>query len=499
MKVKKFIKFFLITLVLIIIGLLSYLSFFKKQNYFVLVEDEKIFQELKEYSKEIDLPFSFYQEIPENKSTNFFSKIFEKENVIVGNVSVVKDFAFNPFEKTENQEVFKIGQRKFIPSVEMDFTSFKSEDYVKLPPDFSISVNPIENLPENHRGVKVENQYATENGYLFTENTYLVCNFFKEDFKQPILDFFDQFFKGEKSNITLVEENAGEKPVFIAGVGDMMVGRGVQELLIYYKDGLSRVFADTLPILQNSDFTLGNLEGAVTYFDEILPKTYNFKFDKKVLTPLKSAGFDYLMINNNHVFDYGLQGFLDSLGALEEAGIATSGVGKNLAEASKFFITEIRGQKIAIISVGNYPKERSGFDGANVAATEEKAGVLWKNEKIYEDIKKLKNQGMLIIASVHDGNEYGFVTSKSQRVFAEKLIDAGASLVLESHTHILQPIEWYKGGIIAYGLGNFIFPGMEEIYGATESLVLRVGFVEGKPIYVEPFPCIIEGTQVRLK
>ena len=111
MKVKKFIKFFLITLVLIIIGLLSYLSFFKKQNYFVLVEDEKIFQELKEYSKEIDLPFCFQQKIPENKNTNFFSKIFEKENVIVGNISVVKDFDFNPFEKTENQEVFKIGQK----------------------------------------------------------------------------------------------------------------------------------------------------------------------------------------------------------------------------------------------------------------------------------------------------------------------------------------------------------------------------------------------------
>ena len=207
----------------------------------------------------------------------------------------------------------------------------------------------------------------------------------------------------------------------------------------------------------------------------------------------------YLMINNNHVFDYGLQGFLDSLAALKEAGIGTSGVGKNLKEASEFFITEIRGQKIAILSVGNFPKEQTGFDGANVAATEEKAGILWKNEKIYEDIKSLKSQGMLIVVCVHDGFEYNFVPSKAQRSVAEKLIDAGASLVLESHTHILQPIEWYKNGIIAYGLGNFIFPGMEEIYGATESLILRVGFVEGKPIYVEPFPCIIEGTQVRLK
>ena len=205
------------------------------------------------------------------------------------------------------------------------------------------------------------------------------------------------------------------------------------------------------------------------------------------------------MINNNHVFDYGLQGFLDSLGALEEAGIGTSGVGKNLAEASKFFITEIRGQKIAIISVGNYPKERSGFDGANVAATGENPGVLWKNDKIFQSVKELKNQGMLIIASVHDGDEYGVKTNEAQKDFAEKLIDSGVSLVLESHTHVLQPIQRYKDGIIAYGLGNFVFPGMEEIPGATESLVLRVGFVDGKPIYVEPYPCEIDGTQVRGK
>ena len=499
MKAKKFINIFSNTLFLIIIGFLVYLSFFKKQNYLILVEDEKIFQELNDYSKKMDLSFCFVSTIPAPRNTNIFSKVFEKENVIVGNIFTVKDFAFNPFEKTENQEIYKINQRKFIPSVEMNFTGIESDEYIKLPPDFSISVNPIEKLPEKHRGVKVENQYATEQGYLFTENTYLVCSFFREDFKKQILDFLNQFFEEKDSNITLVKETLGEKPIFISGVGDMMVARGVQELLIYYKDGLSRVFADTLPILQNSDLTLGNLEGAITYFNEILPKTYNFKFDKKVLEPLKLAGFDYLMINNNHVFDYGLQGFLDSLAALEEAGVATSGVGENFAEASEFYITEVKGQKVAIISVGNYPKEQSGFDGANVAATEEKAGVLWKNEKIYEDIKSLKNQGMLIIASVHDGNEYGFITSKSQREFAEKLIDAGVSLVLESHTHVLQPIEWYNGGIIAYGLGNFIFPGMDEIYGATESLVLRVGFVDGKPIYVEPFPCIIEGTQVRLK
>ena len=116
------------------------------------------------------------------------------------------------------------------------------------------------------------------------------------------------------------------------------------------------MFNDTLPLLQNSDLTLGNLEGAITSKESLLPKTYNFKFDKRVLPSLKAAGFDYLMINNNHIFFYGVEGFLDSIEALKEAQIATSGVGKNYSEASKFYFTKVKNQDVAIISIGAYPK-----------------------------------------------------------------------------------------------------------------------------------------------
>ena len=119
----------------------------------------------------------------------------------------------------------------------------------------------------------------------------------------------------------------------------------------------------------------------------------------------------------------------------------------------------MKNQDIAVISIGAFPKEKTGFDGASVAATETEPGVLWKNDKIFQSVKELKNQGMIIIASVHDGDEYSFKTNDAQRDFAQKLIDSGVSLVLESHTHVLQPIQRYKEGIIAYGLGNFVFPG----------------------------------------
>ena len=471
----------------------------------VFVENQEIYEELQKtyelFYKKSKPSFSLTNKVKTHvtEKTNWFLDLFQVDENIVGNISIEKSFAFNPFEKLENQEIFKIDSEKYIPSVEMSFSGTLSQDFTTLPPDFSISINKISEIPENHRGVKVENQYVTESGYLFTENTYLVCSFFHENVKSDILNFLEKAFADENCQISLVSEKDNSTPLFIGGVGDMMVGRGVQELLIYHKDGLNQVFADTLPILQNTDFIIGNLEGAITSSEEIFEKTYNFKFDRRVLPHLKNAGFDYLMINNNHVFDYGVQGFLDSLDALREAGIPTSGVGKNFDAASAFYFTKLKNQDLAVISVGNYPSERSGFDGAEYVATESGPGVLWNNEKIFEDIKQLKNQGKLVVVSVHDGYEYETQPYKKQREFAEKLIDAGASLVLETHTHVLQQIESYKDGIIAYGLGNFIFPGMEEMPGATESLVFRVGFVDGKPIYVEPYPCEIDGTQVRLK
>lgn len=491
---------FLGILVLVLISFLVYFSFFKQKKYVVFVENQEFLQELNSVLESMQINNSSNSKVI---FTFTNERVLEKDTIVVGNISKISDFALNPFEKSENQEIFKLEEKTYIPSVKMDFNGVDANEYLKLPPDFSVYVTEIDKMPENHRGIKINEKYVTNEGYPLVKTTYLVVSVFYQEFKNPILDFLEQCFLSENCKINLVKSEESinpenQDPLFIAGVGDMMVGRGVQEILIYGKNGLNQVFNDTLPILQNSDFSMGNLEGAVTNFKDVTPKAYNFKFDKRVLPSLKAAGFDYLMINNNHIFDYGKQGFLDSLAALKEAGIPTSGVGKNYEEASSFYFTKVKNQDIAVISIGAFPKEKTGFDGASVAATETEPGVLWKNDKIYEDIKSLKEKGYLIIASVHDGYEYNFAASESQIEFAKKLVDSGVDLVLETHAHVLQPIERYKDGLIVYGLGNFIFPGMEEMAGGTDSLVLRVGFVDGKPIYVEPFPCKIDGTKVNL-
>ena len=145
--------------------------------------------------------------------------------------------------------------------------------------------------------------------------------------------------------------------VWIGGVGDMMLQRGVQELLIHNgKAGMHTIFQDTLPVLQQQDLLIGNLEGAVTRHSEPVPKSYNFRFLPQVLPWLREAGFDYLSITNNHCYDYGSTGFLDTLHYFEEYGLLTSGAGRTPQEAYTPVKISIKGTDISVLSVAAYPQ-----------------------------------------------------------------------------------------------------------------------------------------------
>lgn len=88
-----------------------------------------------------------------------------------------------------------------------------------------------------------------------------------------------------------------------------------------------------------------------------------------------------------------------------------------------------------------------------------------------------------------------------QRDLYEKFVDCGADLVFGSHPHVIQPTEWYKGKLIVYSLGNFIFNGESEfaVYGALDSEIVRVGLVNGKIVYIEIYPTRHNETSVRLR
>ena len=308
-----------------------------------------------------------------------------------------------------------------------------------------------------------------------------------EDFDPEILSWFQ----------AIPEKKFSQKIIWVGAVGDLMPGRGVESLL--FSQGPSEVFTDTLPILQSFDILLGNLEGTVTLRGEKVNKAYTFRYSPDILPHLYAAGFTYLSLTNNHSFDYGSDGFADTLSNLSSAGIATSGAGLTASEALVPWTTTVANTEFNILSLGAYPREQSGFDGKKHAAVSDiRPGILWEGDAALTAVGEFAGETSVDIVLVHGGNEWESQPNKDQKKLYRQLVDAGADLVLGSHPHVLQGVESYNGGVIAYSLGNFLFPGMEETLYGQESIIFAAGIMGGRVRYLRFFPVSLDGRRVAI-
>lgn len=455
---------------------------------YICVENHQVYQALTDYSEEKKAGLKF---IDQKSLAEIPSTFFSRRTNIIASIKINQRLEESENENQTGTISYKIDSAFLVPSVKCDFEK-ESANLKLTSPELSLTLTSCDKIPQGHRALPVNGLYAADPDYPLQVKTYADCTFFCDSQKAlKIQSFLDDFFSST--------DGSSDAMVYITSVGDLMLGRGVEDILIKDPADLSQVFTDTLPILQDSDFTIGNLEGTCTASSNPIEKTFTFKFKKEVLPALKAAGFDYLMLTNNHCYDYGEEGFKDTLEAFKEYGIATSGAGGNNHEAQKFYLTNIKGQNFAIISAGAYPVESLGFNGKTMAtATENRAGILWKSDQLLNDVKHWSDHGYTVLVNIHAGYEYVTSPDSSQVEFYEALIDHGAKVVYGSHPHVIQPTRWYKDGLIVYSLGNFVFPKMDLFPHATETELVKIGFNNGKIVYVEQFPAKINNTSVGL-
>ncbi len=171
---------------------------------------------------------------------------------------------------------------------------------------------------------------------------------------------------------------------------------------------------------------------------------------------------------NNHSLDYGEEAMLDTLSRLREAGIESVGAGSTSERAYAPVVLNVQGIRLAFLSYTDIPSPAW-------KAAEESPGVAWIDaERIATDIATAKQTADTVAVFFHFGIEGSLVVTEAQREQAHAAIDAGATLVLGSHPHVLQEVEEYEGGIIAYSLGNFAFDGFDEEPQANDSAILRI-------------------------
>ena len=183
-------------------------------------------------------------------------------------------------------------------------------------------------------------------------------------------------------------------------------------------------------------------------------KDYTYRADPANVQLMLDLGVDIVSIANNHTYDYGPDGVLDTLETLDNAGIARVGAGKNLAEASETKFFDLDGLRVAFLS-----GTRVEWVELTKGATETEPGVFRTvdPELLYQRVREAREQADVVIVYIHWGIEGVDYLEEYQQTVGKGLVDAGADAVVGDHTHCLQGIEFYKDKPIIYSLGNFWF------------------------------------------
>ncbi len=263
----------------------------------------------------------------------------------------------------------------------------------------------------------------------------------------------DTNVKNQRAQVIQEEVKIPEPPKItkISFVGDMMFDRSVRTSVNKnFKGDYNELFIH-LKELANSDILFGNLEGPVSDVGNNVGSKYSFRMDPLVPSTLVNAGFDIVSFANNHVGDWNVKAFEDTLKRLGEVNLKQTGAGMNKTEAEQVTIIERNGVKFGFIGF-------SDVGPAWMEAKENKSGILLANNPRFKEIISNAKQNVdVLIVSFHWGDEYKKIHNKRQETLAHSAVDSGADMVIGHHPHVMQDIEVYNGAPIVYSLGNFIF------------------------------------------
>lgn len=250
------------------------------------------------------------------------------------------------------------------------------------------------------------------------------------------------------------EEPAAEEPVRLIFAGDVYLS---DHVLAAYEaaGGIRGVLDETLAdVIGSGDLFMVNQEFPFSSRGTPAPdKQYTFRLPPERVSLLEEMDIDLVTLANNHALDYGTEALLDTCQTLDAAGILRVGAGENIDEAKRPVIWETKGKKIGFLGATRVIPETSW----NASAQTPGMLATYDPALLLEEIRRTRTLCDFLVVYVHWGIEREEHPEEYQRVLGQQYIDAGADLVIGSHPHVLQGLEYYKGKPIVYSLGNFVF------------------------------------------
>lgn len=244
-----------------------------------------------------------------------------------------------------------------------------------------------------------------------------------------------------------MDDRIDESCVKFVACGDTGPVRKLERVVI--EKGSYHVLGELKSTLHNADLVFANLEANFSNRGTPLDKIPVFRLDPAAFQVVKDANIKVVTLANNHMFDYGVNAFSDTVKLLESSGIMCFGAGLTMEQAKQPRVLDIKGIKFGFI--GFRDNEGKSYDDNGVATPQ------FIKEDVIKAIKELRPSVDVLILSLHIGWEYQFTPSPKDVSLCRNFIDEGVDIILGHHPHYPQGIEKHNNGLIAYSLGNFIW------------------------------------------
>jgi hypothetical protein len=245
--------------------------------------------------------------------------------------------------------------------------------------------------------------------------------------------------------------------------GDVMLGRSCAARIENGRDP----FAGIAPLLRGASFAAANLECTISNLGDSAQR-YAFRAPAQSAQLLRRSGFLAMGLANNHALDFGTAALDDCAAHLVQEQVQPIGAGKpgRSALAPSFF-SMLDGKRIALLAI----TDCGPVAGPQIAAASDHSGL-------NAAITKARSHANFVVCLVHWGVENSEKVTDEQRQLARWLIDHGVDLVVGSHPHRVQSLDFYHGCPIAYSLGNLVFDGAPMVESWNRGALLQIGLSE---------------------
>lgn len=295
--------------------------------------------------------------------------------------------------------------------------------------------------------------------FLFKERTF--------DDKKP-----SHVTKEDVSSPSLEEPKREEYHLTLGMIGDALYHTGT------YKDGLKsdgtynydHQLDDIRPLVQDYDLAYYNQETVLGGKELGLSSYPCFNSPQEVGDAFVKAGFNLVSLANNHTLDKGTKAILNSVAYWRnQTSVMTAGSYDSESDRNRVHIGEKNGITYAFLAY------TYGTNGIPVPKGKEYVVNLFSKEQAKKDIEAVRDKVDVVLVAMHWGVEYTHTPTNEQRDWAQFLSGLGVDVIIGSHPHVIQPIEFIDDTLVIYSLGNFI--------SGQEDLMKKIGLIASVDIH----------------